>query len=95
MAISSAASLTLSKKDMLNGSVMIENKTRDEGVAYSKPVNGCKERNIVDRRAFSDRRSWKSKGFAYITIVGWICRREQTRRKNGRFDYKDMKTRMW
>ncbi len=63
MAIDSAASLTLSKKDMLNGSVMIETKTRHKGVAYNKPVNGCKERNLVDRRALCDRRTWKSKGF--------------------------------
>lgn len=86
MAIGNTASLTLSKKDRLNGSMMIETKSRHKGVGYNKPVKGCKERNIVDRRALCDRRTWKSEGFAYITIVGWICRREQTRRKNDRFD---------
>jgi hypothetical protein len=92
MAIGSVASLTLCKTKTLKGSVMIETKTRHDGVAYKEPVNECKERTIVDRRARCDRRTRKSKGSAYITIVGWICRREKTRRKNDRFDWAKIKT---
>jgi hypothetical protein len=71
---------------------MIEPKNRHKGVAYNKPVNGCKKRYIVDRRALCDRRTRKSKGFAYIAVAGWICRRKQTRRKKDRFDWEDINT---
>jgi len=36
-------------------------------------------KNENDRRQ-GERREMKSDGFAYITTVGWICRREQCRR---------------
>ena len=36
-----------------------------------------------DRRCKdSDRRKLSSRGFAHISVVGWICRREQCRRKD-------------
>jgi hypothetical protein len=31
---------------------------------------------------YCDRRRQPSKGFAYISTVGWICRRERIRRKD-------------
>jgi hypothetical protein len=33
-----------------------------------------------NERRQGERREMKSDGFAYITTVGWICRREQCRR---------------
>lgn len=33
-----------------------------------------------NERREGERREQKSKGFAYITTVGWICRREKCRR---------------
>lgn len=40
--------------------------------------------NLVncERRNGGERRKKASPGFACITIVGWICRREQIRRKD-------------
>jgi hypothetical protein len=35
----------------------------------------------LEQRSGSERRKEPSNGFACITVVGWICRREQARRK--------------
>ena len=43
------------------------------------------EQYIQERRK-EDRRKMPSEGFAYMPIVGWICRREQVRRKADRLD---------
>jgi hypothetical protein len=37
-----------------------------------------------DRR-YIDRRKEPCEGFAYVSTVGWICRREQSRRKDDSF----------
>jgi hypothetical protein len=37
-----------------------------------------------DRRNI-DRRKEPCEGFTYVSMVGWICRREQSRRKNDPF----------
>ena len=37
-----------------------------------------------DRRN-NDRRKEPCEGFTYVSMVGWICRREQTRRKDEPF----------
>ena len=34
------------------------------------------------KRRVEDRRKFSSEGFAYISIVGWICRRERCRRRD-------------
>ena len=39
------------------------------------------ESPIEDRRK-KDRRQQAGEGFCYISIVGWICRRERNRRKD-------------
>lgn len=36
----------------------------------------------------SERRVEHQKGFAYISTVGWICRREKCRRKHDHFECK-------
>lgn len=41
----------------------------------------------LENRHEQDRRSEFSKGFTYITTVGWIDRRERLRRKDDPFDY--------
>ena len=38
-------------------------------------------RFVSERRNGAERRKTDSPGFTCITIVGWICRREQIRRK--------------
>jgi hypothetical protein len=38
-----------------------------------------------DRR-YIDRRKESCEGFTYISTVGWICRREQSRRKEDFFE---------
>jgi hypothetical protein len=35
---------------------------------------------ILDRR-YEDRRKENCNGYTYISMVGWICRREKNRRK--------------
>lgn len=46
------------------------------------------EQNIhLENRNERDRRSEPSKGFTYISTVGWIDRRERRRRKDDPFDY--------
>lgn len=42
------------------------------------------------RHRTGDRRKVPSKGFTYISVVGWICRREQCRRKDGKMDSSQM-----
>jgi hypothetical protein len=39
-----------------------------------------------DRRYDNDRRKEPREGFTYVSMVGWICRREQSRRKDDPFD---------
>jgi hypothetical protein len=36
-------------------------------------------------RSDIDRRKEPCEGFTYVTTVGWICRREQSRRKDDSF----------
>ena len=38
-----------------------------------------------DRRCI-DRRKSPGEGFTYVSTVGWICRREQCRRRDDPFD---------
>ncbi len=35
---------------------------------------------LVDDRCGCDRRQISSQGFTYVSMVGWICRREKSRR---------------
>ena len=45
---------------------------------------------VQDAAAFKhrneDRRKVPSEGFAHISVVGWICRRERCRRKDDKMD---------
>jgi hypothetical protein len=42
----------------------------------------------VERRSEKgDRRKMPSKGLAYISVVGWICRREKCRRKDDKLNF--------
>jgi hypothetical protein len=38
--------------------------------------------DFLERRDGMERRKVHASGFAYISIVGWICRREQSRRRD-------------
>ena len=60
----------------LSRCVMEKNKTnRDSHAEF--------EQNLApsDRR-FKDRRRERCEGFTYVSTVGWICRREKSRRKD-------------
>ena len=46
-----------------------------------------KPKELEKRRRMGERRKLPSKGFTRISMVGWICRREQTRRKDNKWDY--------
>lgn len=42
------------------------------------------QQNMVDcRKSDADRRQSECEGYTYVSTVGWICRREHCRRKNG------------
>lgn len=45
-------------------------------------ANGYQKVDAGDKRKHEDRRKVCSEGYAYISVVGWICRRERSRRKN-------------
>jgi hypothetical protein len=40
--------------------------------------------DVLERRTGAERRKASARGFTYISTVGWICRREQSRRKDDR-----------
>jgi hypothetical protein len=42
--------------------------------------------NFRERRS-EDRRRQPSEGFTRISMVGWICRRERTRRAGDKFEW--------
>ena len=50
-------------------------------------LNFEQEADFDDRRC-SDRRKEPGEGYTYISTVGWICRREQCRRRDDPYDYK-------
>lgn len=61
---------------------MIRNKAGNKienNALYSKPDYDAKIRRKQDRRKKA------SSGFAYVSMVGWICRREKSRRKDEPF----------
>jgi hypothetical protein len=45
-------------------------------------INEAESRQIHERRNAAERRKEPASGFAFISTVGWICRREQFRREN-------------
>lgn len=55
----------------------MKQKTREQ----SYQTQPCNEVEGKDRR-HATRRSCEKKGFAYIPMVGWMCRREKARRKD-------------
>jgi|GEM_PF-1438374 len=48
---------------------------KESSVQYRQSMDPCDKR-------FNDRRQNTCEGFTYVSMVGWICRREQERRKN-------------
>ena len=44
-------------------------------------MKGAIYEDLFERRNNGERRKVPACGFAYISTVGWICRREQIRRK--------------
>jgi hypothetical protein len=38
--------------------------------------------DVLERRHGTDRRKAPACGYTYISTVGWICRREQSRRRD-------------
>ncbi len=47
------------------------------------PQNQMQQNMEPYKRGDTDRRQDDCEGFTYVSTVGWICRREQCRRKNG------------
>ncbi len=57
-----------------------KNHRKEEQLDFEKSMS-------LDDRRFEERRKEPGEGFAYVSTVGWICRREQCRRKDDPFDY--------
>ena len=51
----------------------------------TKKISSMEKGSNPGRKREVDRRKEPSKGYTYITTVGWICRREKVRRKDDRF----------
>ena len=66
---------TILRPSLQRGEPMIHNSN------HSKNQNIENQRDALFLRRRSERRKVKSKGLTYISIVGWICRREGCRRK--------------
>jgi hypothetical protein len=60
----------------------MEAKMQKEEQSHKQNYDLSTERRIYERRVKG------SAGFTYITIVGWICRRENIRRKGNNFLFK-------
>ncbi len=52
---------------------------------FPRENNDSSEKYDERHRREEQRRREESAGFAYISTVGWICRREKTRRKDDEF----------
>lgn len=55
----------------------------EEKELNNEPRNPFHQNVDLSDRRFEDRRREPCEGYTYVTTVGWICRREQSRRKNG------------
>jgi hypothetical protein len=67
----------------MEGHAMNENQNTNNNHPNSN--HNCKD-NLKERRT-EDRRRQPSEGFARISIVGWICRRERIRREGDEFKW--------
>jgi hypothetical protein len=67
----------------MEGHAMNENQNTNHN---SPDSNLNREDNLKERRS-EDRRRLSSEGFTRISIVGWICRRERTRRESDEFQW--------
>ncbi len=52
----------------------------------SPSLDSEKNESIERRRCNGDRRQTPAEGYACISVVGWICRREQARRKDDKME---------
>jgi len=57
----------------------------DNRLARKNSPEGMQAAVAYERRN-EDRRKVPSEGFSYISVVGWICRREQCRRQDDKID---------
>jgi len=57
----------------------------DEKYMNDFQVDHNQDNGSSDRR-YDDRRKEPCEGFTYVSMVGWICRREQARRKDEPFN---------
>ena len=47
--------------------------------------NAFSKDKTTNEHRLSERREKESSGFTYISTVGWICRREKSRREDDKF----------
>ena len=52
-----------------------------------RPNSDYNQEDRIRERRTEDRRKQPSEGFTRISIVGWICRRERSRRKGDIFKW--------
>ena len=61
-------------------------KVMDDNIVAPKNPQEEMQDAAAFRHRNGDRRKVLSKGFAHISVVGWICRRERCRRKDDKMD---------
>jgi len=67
----------------MEGRAMNESQNIDE----IRPDSGPGHEDSIGERRSEDRRKQPSEGFTRISIVGWICRRERSRRQEDTFKW--------
>jgi hypothetical protein len=55
----------------------------EEKESTTGPQNRIRQNMEPCKRTQTDRRQDDCEGFTYVSTVGWICRRERCRRKDG------------
>jgi hypothetical protein len=55
---------------------MEKNKTREDAQVE------CRQNMLSSNRRYEDRRTEPCEGYTYVSMVGWICRRETCRRSS-------------
>jgi hypothetical protein len=58
----------------------------DSNRAVTQNPQPKRQHGLDFRQRNGERRKQPAKGFTYISMVGWVCRREQIRRKDDKMN---------
>jgi hypothetical protein len=69
----------------INSSILMGRAKMEEKEKSNKQNHGFQKEIATKDYRIRERREKDCPGFTYVSIVGWICRRENVRRKNDKF----------